>query len=137
MANCMAKVAEALGVELGEVFRIEDWDLELHDYFKITEKGFYKSSRNDPYKWKPAPNFMLLLTGEIELTKIPWKPSYGDTYYIPFVVNADKYKKLFWLNLKGDEIFYQWGLVYRTKEEAIKLAEEMLDVVRKGFAGDI
>lgn len=40
MANCMAKVAEALGVELGEVFRIEDWDLELHDYFKITEKGF-------------------------------------------------------------------------------------------------
>ena len=69
MANCMAKVAEALGVELGEVFRIEDWDLELHDYFKITEKGFYKSSRNDPYKWKPAPNFMLLLTGKLSLQR--------------------------------------------------------------------
>jgi hypothetical protein len=35
------------------------------------------------------------------------------------------------------KFFISRGLVYRTKEEAIKLAEEMLDVARKGFAGDI
>ena len=137
MDNKMSSVADLLGMELGEVFRIKDYPTYPETYFRFTDDGLMQSV--DMIAWTKPSAWVLesLITGVLQITKLPWKPSYGDTYYIPFVVNADKYKKLFWLNLKGDEIFYQQGLVYRTKEEAIKLAEEMLDVARKGFAGDI
>ena len=141
MNNHMAGVAKLLGVELEEVFffkgRSGCYTYYPKTHLKFTENGLKESA--DRTSWHSARAWMweCLITGALQIIKLPWKPSYGDTYYIPFVVNADKYKKLFWLNLKGDEIFYQQGLVYRTKEEAIKLAEEMLDVARKGFAGDI
>lgn len=125
MVNCMAKIAECLGVELNEVFRIEDWDLELHDYFKITEKGFYKSSHNDPYEWKPAPNFMLLLTGQLELTKLPWKPKMFEEYYIPRISSIPDFcTKYHWLNDDYDRRCYDAGIVCKTKEEAVALTKK-------------
>lgn len=138
MANHMAEVAKLLGVELDEVFSFKGcsgcYTYYSKTYLKFTKSGLKESVNRTSWHSAAAWVWKSLITGALQITKLPWKPSYGDTYYIPFVVNADKYKKLFWLNLKGDEIFYQRGLVYRTKEEAVKLAEEMLDIARKRFA---
>lgn len=76
-----------------------------------------------------------LITGALKITKLPWKPSRGDAYYMPSTVSSNKYIKLFWIDSKSDEDSYQQGLIFRTEKEAVELAEEMLDVARKRFAG--
>ena len=134
MANCMAKIAECLGVKLDEVFRIEDFDLELYDFFKITEKGLYISSKSEPYDWKPAPNFMLLLTGEIEITKLPQKPkkpAIGDMYCYPDSATPILWGRCSWRGDEVDDYRFHHGFVFTTREEAIAATEEMINNLPK------
>lgn len=137
MANKVVEVAGLLDVELGEVFRIKDYPTYPETYFKFTDDGLKQSV--DTIAWTKPSAWVLgsLITGALQITKLPWKPSYSDAYYMPSIISIGKYIKLFWTGSEGDKSSYQQGLICRTKEEAIKLAEEMLDVARKRFAGDI
>lgn len=136
MSNHMAGVAKLLGVELEEKFKIKE--APTTSIYKISEKGLVLHHEEEEDWWEAVPYMLaLLLTGERKIVKLPWEPSHGDSYYMPSVVNSGKYLKLFWTGSEGDKSSYQQGLVYRTSREAIKLAEEMLDVARKRFAGDI
>ena len=138
MTNHMAEVAQMLGVELEEVFKVTDDDSgKYHNYYKFTEKkGIEVSEDNVKWEADTAGTLVLkwLLIGVARIIKLPWKPSRHDTYYMPSVTSIDKYIKLFWTGSKNDEDSYQQGLVLRTKKEAVKLAEDMLDVARKKFA---
>ena len=138
MTNHMAEVAQMLGVELEEVFKVTDDDSgKYHNYYKFTEKKGIEVS-DDNVKWEAdtAGTLVLkwLLIGVARIIKLPWRPSRGDVYYMPSVTSIGKYIKLFWTGSKNDEGSYQQGLVLRTKKEAVELAEEMLDVARKKFA---
>lgn len=135
MANCMESIAKLLGVELNEVFRIEDFDLELYDFFKITENGLYQSSKSEPYDWKAAPNFILLLTGEIEITKLPQKPkkpAIGDMYCYPDPATPILWGRCSWRDDEVDNYRFQHGFVFTTREEAIEIAKQMLTVAKEG-----
>ena len=138
MTNHMAEVAQMLGVELEEVFKVTDDDSgKYHNYYKFTEKkGIEVSEDNVKWEADTAGTLVLkwLLIGVARIIKLPWKPSRHDTYYMPSVTSIDKYIKLFWTGSKNDEDSYQQGLVLRTEKEAVKLAEEMLDIARKKFA---
>ena len=134
----MIEVAQMLGVELGEVFKVTDDDSgKYHNYYKFTEKKGIEVSE-DNVKWETDTTEVLvlkwLLIGVARIIKLPWKPSRGDVYYMPSVTSIGKYIKLFWTGSRNDEGSYQQGLVLRTKKEAVELAEEMLDVARKKFA---
>lgn len=132
MNNHMAGVAKLLGVELEEKFKIKE--APTTSIYKISEKGLVLHHEEEDW-WEAVPYMLaLLLTGERKIVKLPWEPSHGDSYYMPSVVNSGKYLRLFWTGSEGDKSSYQQGLVYRTSREAIKLAEEMLDVARKRFA---
>ena len=138
MTNHMAEVAQMLGVELEEVFKVTDDDSgKYHNYYKFTEKKGIEVS-DDNVKWEAhtAGTLVLkwLLIGVARIIKLPWRPSRGDVYYMPSVTSIGKYIKLFWTGSRNDEGSYQQGLVLRTKKEAVELAEEMLDVARKKFA---
>ena len=138
MTNHMAEVAQMLGVELEEVFKVTDDDSgKYHNYYKFTEKKGIEVSE-DNVKWEADTTEVLvlkwLLIGVARIIKLPWKPSRGDVYYMPSVTSIGKYIKLFWTGSRNDEGSYQQGLVLRTKKEAVELAEEMLDVARKKFA---
>ena len=138
MTNHMVEVAQMLGVELGEVFKVTDDDSgKYHNYYKFTEKKGIEVSE-DNVKWETDTTEALvlkwLLIGVARIIKLPWKPSRGDVYYMPSVTSIGKYIKLFWTGSRNDEGSYQQGLVLRTKKEAVELAEEMLDVARKKFA---
>ena len=138
MTNHMAEVAQMLGVELEEVFKVTDDDSgKYHNYYKFTEKKGIEVS-DDNVKWEAdtAGTLVLkwLLIGGTRIIKLPWRPSRGDVYYMPSVTSIGKYIKLFWTGSRNDEGSYQQGLVLRTKKEAVELAEEMLDVARKKFA---
>lgn len=135
MTNHMAEVAQMLGVELEEVFKVTDDDSgKYHNYYKFTEKKGIEVSE-DNVKWEAdiAGTLVLewLLIGVARIIKLPWKPSLGDVYYMPSVTSIDKYIKIFWADSRNDEDYYQQGLVLRTEKEAVELAEEMLDVARK------
>ena len=138
MTNHMAEVAQMLGVELEEVFKVTDDDSgKYHNYYKFTEKkGIEVSEDNVKWEADTAGTLVLkwLLIGVARIIKLPWRPSRGDVYYMPSVTSIGKYIKLFWTDSRNDEDSYQQGLVLRTKKEAIELAEEMLDVARKKFA---
>ena len=141
IANHMAEIAEMLGVELDEVFLFKGcsscYAYHSKTYFKFTKSGLKESVNRTSWHSAAAWVWKSLMTGALQITKLPWEPSYGDAYYMPSVVSIGKCIKLFWTGSESDKSSYQQGMICRTKEEAIKLAEEMLDVARKRFAGDI
>lgn len=128
--NHMEEVAKMLGVELGEVFRIEDPDRELYDFFKITEDGLYFSHKSEPYNWGLSPHFQSLIRGEIEIKKLPRKPAtrkpaIGDMYCYPDPTNPILWGTCSWRDDVVDNYRFQHGLIFATREDAIAVAEEM------------
>lgn len=134
MVNHMAEVAKMLGVELDEVFLFKGrsgcYTYYPKTHLKFTENGLKESVNRTSWHSAPAWVWKGLITGALKITKLPWKPSCDDAYYMPSTISIGKYIKLFWTGSESDEDFYQQGLICRTKEEAIELAEEMLDVAK-------
>lgn len=71
--NYMKEVAQMLGVELGEEFKIK------HDHFKykITEKGLERFDSYDNRWYLVAPTLVELLLGDSKIIKLP-KPILDD-----------------------------------------------------------
>lgn len=122
--NCMAEVATALGLELEEVFRI---DGDEH-YFRLTDTGLGMSIGSDNKNWFAAPINALngLLLGENEIIKLPWKPDDDEKYYVPDVTADRKYSTWRWNYAEVDWLHYKRGVVLKTAEEAIAVADEII-----------
>ena len=140
--NHMEEVAKMFGVELGEVFKVTDDDSgKYHNYYRFTEKKGIEVSE-DNVKWEADTTEVLvlkwLLIGVARIIKLPWKPQKGDTYYIPCIMAQPKYmySTLWWSNDDYDNEYYRMGLVCKTSEEAIALAEKMLDTVKEARDND-
>ena len=131
--NYMAEVAKLLGVELGESFKLtDDTHGDYHRYYQFTDKKGFETSL-DGVKWKTAAAEVLkdILMGDIRIVKLPWKPKMEEKYYIPSIFDWDFYKYNFWLNDECDEKYYKRGLVFKTKEEAIKMSKRMLAMAKE------
>lgn len=132
--NLMQKLAEMLGVEVGEEFTIYDTEIDIHGrtVFLITDKGLIckeEPKRDNDYVLKR------LLLGTMEIEKIPWKPKYGEYYYCPSV-NQKKVIQPMWLNDTRDYSLKVLGMIYRTKEKAEKhYAEDFKKLTGKEFEG--
>lgn len=76
MANLIPQIAEMLGVELGEEFKIEGYGEVT---FMITDdKGLMATDNNLKTGWSSANAlFVVLLNGIDEIVKLPWKPKEG------------------------------------------------------------
>ena len=110
MTNHMAEVAQMLGVELEEVFKVTDDDSgKYHNYYKFTEKKGIEVSE-DNVKWEADTAEVLvlkwLLIGVARIIKLPWRLSRGDVYYMPSVTSIGKYIKLMRTGSMNDEDFY-------------------------------
>lgn len=132
MANHIAKVAQMLGVEIGEVFQISPLK---YCFFKFTDDFLAQSVKNkDNDDWIIAKDSRLrgLLNGRLSIRKLPWKPTKGEKYYFP---NTSDYKELcdvnLWDNDEFDENLYRQGLVFKTREEAVALTKKMLAVAKE------
>ena len=60
-----------------------------------------------------------------------WKPKEGEMYYAPNFEIAAKHYFRIWNDVVKDELLFDNGLVFRTKEEAIAMAEKMLAVAKE------
>ena len=116
----MEKVAEMLGVKLGEKFEVNG------NIFWFDGGGLVDEKENS------YPNTMKsLLTGELSIEKIPWNPRYCDEYWV-FLKdgNAVRY---FWGDDCVDYSLYFAGNCFETKEEALAHAPEIIEKLRRKF----
>lgn len=124
MTSHMAEVAKLLGVELEEVFRLEKYE----SYFRFTRE--YLESSLDGNDWSMA-NSLTLLTVLNGTATIKRKPKYDEKYYIPSISNAFGYNSFYWRGDDSDEKYYNFGIICKSKEEAIALRQKMLAVAKE------
>lgn len=117
--NLIPQIAHMLGVELGEKFKIKGED-ELMTY-SFNSDGLqvtYGDGIELPYI---STNLVLVLlvTGEKEIIKLPWKPKKGDTFYtFASIPNKWVVRIAWWDQTPNHYALLDKGWVYRTLEEA-------------------
>lgn len=127
MTSHMAEVAKLLGVELGESFRLEKYNC----YFQFTEEDLERSFNG--VKWSTADSSTLksILNGTTTIKKLPWKPKYNEKYYIPSIGNTSGYDSFCWQKDHLDEKYYDLGIVFKSRKEAIALRQKMLAIAKE------
>ena len=136
MANHIAEVAQMLGVEIGETFKVTDDTYGAYQlYHRFTESNGIEIS-DDGVTWERAKAVVLksLLMGDARIVKLPWKPKMEEKYYIPNIFDWNSwnsYDYYLWLDDKRDKEFYKRGLVFKTKEEAIEMSKKMLAMAKE------
>jgi len=128
MENKMADVAKLLGVDLGEEFEICQ---NAGFIYRFTENNFEFKSPTTWWGTASSPIFFNLLKGFYTIKKKPWMPHDGEMYYIPNESNDSRVEDYNWEADELDYRFFESGLVCRTKEEAIELADEFVKMARK------
>lgn len=72
-----------------------------------------------------------LLIAANEITILSWRPNNSEIYYVPDVTADKKYSSWRWFNNETDQLHYQRGVIFKTAEEAIAAAEQMLVAVQE------
>ena len=73
-----------------------------------------------------------LLSGELEIFKLPFVPELNEAYYVPDISIVDLYFKTLNYNTKDDKHRIEHEICFRTKEDAIVRAKEILKLIEKG-----
>lgn len=113
--NLIPQIAQMLGVELGEEFKIEGDNRTYWFDLDGLHSGEYVAEDED--------DAMLhdLLCGEVEIVKIPWKPKLNERYWT-FMSSLEGGKlyvlNYMWDNSVIDVALHKVGWVFRTCEEA-------------------
>ena len=104
--NLMPEIAKMLGVEMGEIFKIEGFKV-----YRITQLGLV----NDE-------NFICnsklngLLCGDVEIIKLPFKPKENEKYW---TWGRSMAGWSIWEENTTDRMFYMLGNCYRTEQECL------------------
>ena len=71
-----------------------------------------------------------LLSRKRELA--PWEPRVGETYYLAVTANRDMYVECVWNDDPKDCRWFSRGLIHRTAEEAVAVANAMIRAAKEG-----
>lgn len=124
--NYMAQMADMLGVEFGEKFKLFDTCAkeELINVYWIDENGMWTECP-DGLKGLIVSCWADILTGFREIVKLPWKPKEEECcYYI--APNGSLLSTTINFSFSGDMLLVHNGMVYRTAEEALEHKDETM-----------
>lgn len=118
--NLIPKIAQMLGVEIGEEFKVEG--IADKTYKFIIDELIVCGEENANHGYVTA-NMMLvsLAKGDAKLIKLPWKPKKGEKYWGFWYSSVDDAWLVLlytWANNPADFALYKAGWVYRTRAEA-------------------
>ena len=120
MANLIPQIAQMLGVEVGEEFKIKGEDALTYrftdDGLKVTYDGGVEISNISTNS-----AFVNLVDGQDEVVKLSWKPKKGERYWGFWYSQLNDAWVLClhtWGNNPEDFAFYKAGWVFHTKKEA-------------------
>ncbi len=124
--NLIPKIAEMLGVEIGEEFKLKWKDCgEFDEIYRLSDRLEYK----DKYGYSESCRLRGLLIGAYEIIKLPFEPKKDERYYfVRFFDNGQiEVATTTW---EGDFADYSnkcCGNVFRTQEEAEKHKYEVYE----------
>lgn len=122
--NYMPEIAKMLGVEVGEIFKMTDYN----SLYRFTERGLeFKGTAG----WCLSERIEWLLTGRNEILKLPWQPKEGDRYYFPATDFRYSCPET-WDNHPIDFALKEAGMAFKTKEEC----EAALPELRKKYLSE-
>ena len=148
------KIADMLGVELGEMFCVKfhresifvkNYQCEneiLGRYFEFTKDGLflrYNTDKELGKEWGLAHHWMFvdLITGEADVIKLDkrYRPLKNDTYFVPNPI-GDNDNTLYiarrWEESYVDLAFYDKHMTFRIPEEARDMALRMVGLAMYG-----
>lgn len=118
--NLIPEITKMLGVELGEEFQIKEYGERI---YRFDNSGLQLIYDNGVRNLNITANMALscLLSGDIEIVKLPWKPKKGEKYWGFWYSSVDDAWLVLlytWANNPADFALYKAGWVYRTRAEA-------------------
>lgn len=128
--NYYKKIAEMLGVELGEEFKVSDMKIFT---FKFTENDglMFKYGTNEDY----MPSALILtklLRGDYSVVKLPWKPKEGELYwYYSKTLNQAISRN--WDAKNYALCLWKCGNCFKTEEEANAKGKEIMKQIQKEY----
>ena len=112
--NLIPKIAELLGVEIEEAFKLSEYAGIKH---KFTETGLFYEDSDGKWKLDSYTTFMDLLLGRYEAFKLPFEPKKGEKYFAVSVVDKTVWPYI-WDGHTGDFCYKACGNCFRTEAEA-------------------
>ena len=134
MNNYMKQIADMLGVELDEEFRIKE--VSPAYYYKFSDRRLLLYVRDKDGRLigscdaKPQ-TLEYLLTGKYTIIKMPWKPAENEIYFIPRIDKPEMACWNIWGNSKTDISRYNLGIVCKAKKDAVAIAKKMLAAIKE------
>lgn len=117
--NLIPKIAELLGVEVGEEFKIKGSDSSI---FKLEGTGLFSRKNTDDSIWCVTMDLTLrdIIVGVSEIEKIPFEPKNGERYwYVYWNSNAPiDTTYTYWYGAVGNLADKYCGNCFRTEAEA-------------------
>ena len=117
---------------------LEELELEKDEEFEIKNVCYnHRVNKNgleycfDDH-WDRSIYLSELLSGELEIFKLPFVPTWEQTYYYPNITTTLLYEASLYYNGEYDKHRVEHKLCFRTKEEAIRRAKEILKLIEKG-----
>lgn len=116
--NLIPQIAQMLGVEIGEEFKVKGDDETTYiftdDGLKLTYDGGIGI-----VEISSDVAFAALVKGTDEIVKLPWKPKKGDVYFT-FELLGGKWgvRSFWWGGFPNEYALLDKGWIYRTRAEA-------------------
>lgn len=128
--NYMPKVLEMLGVEVGEKFKVKEFD--NNPYHFDCEYILVDSNNND----MEFQNITQILRGVIEIEKLPWKPKEGEYYHA--ILHNGSIDFCRWGSKWYDYYCYNSGNCFKTKREITpEIKQRILSEMKGKYENDI
>ena len=116
----MEKVAEMLGVKLGERFKING------EVYWLDKDGLMDDTGHQIFS-----TLGRLVIGQYTIEKLPWKPQESDIYWV--VLKDGHTVRYFWGDDCVDYSLYYAGNCFATREEALAHAPEIIAKLRRKY----
>lgn len=129
--NYYKQIAEMLGLELGQEFRIIDSHERTIDaaLFEITEDGLFSKANN--LSGKVTLMLDLILSGKCKVVPKPWKPKNGEQYWYYDSKNGAECS--YWHGFNYDYYSWKTGNCFRTEEETKTKGKEIMEELLKEY----
>ena len=132
--NYYKKIAEMLGVELGEEFKLKPSCLEKpwNCLYRFSKDGL--ENKYSDLSWVKCEKGAIdnILIGQTEVIKIPWKPEKGEPNWY-YSVGLKEANLTQWEDKLWDLLYWKVGNFFKTKEEAETKGKEIIEQIRKEF----
>lgn len=132
--NYYKQIAEMLGVELEEEFKLKPSCLEKpwNCLYRFSKDGL--ENKYSDLSWVKCEKGTIdnILIGQTEVIKIPWKPEKWEPYWY-YSVGLKEANFTQWEDKLWDLLYWKVGNFFKTKEEAETKGKEIIEQIYKEY----